>query len=154
MDMNDEQDYLKHMFECYFRMAKRVIVDSDVISEERLLDAIHGALSGVNYPDGLRGNVLNCLLNDLPLIDKVARKVQETKASLNNVEEKSLMGNQVKSDWMTLDEACKEFSLPKSQVKDRAWRDKTGFPYHQVGKGAAVNYNREEVKKWVMSHKY
>ena len=54
------------------------------------------------------------------------------------------------TDWLTLDEVCNEFRLSKNNIKDKQWRDKNKFPYHQDGGAySSVRYNRQEINEWM-----
>ena len=58
------------------------------------------------------------------------------------------------TDWLTLDEVCKEFRLSKNNVKSREWRNKNNFPYHQDGGAySSVQYNRAEITEWMKKNK-
>ena len=58
------------------------------------------------------------------------------------------------TDWLTLDEVCKEFRLSKNNIKSRQWRDKNNFPYHQDGGAySSIQYNRTEITEWMKRNK-
>ena len=55
-----------------------------------------------------------------------------------------------KKEWLTLDEVCKCFNLPKNSVKSKVWRDKNHFPYSQPnGIYGSVSYSRSKVEEWM-----
>ena len=53
----EEKDYLKEMFECYFRYRKMNM--NSELPIDRLSDAIIGALSGTDYPKVAREELLS-----------------------------------------------------------------------------------------------
>lgn len=58
--------------------------------------------------------------------------------------------NQSQKEWLNLSEVCEFFHLPKNNVKNRKWRDKTNFPYYQAsGIYGNVVYSRSEVEAWL-----
>lgn len=55
-----------------------------------------------------------------------------------------------KKEWLTLDEVCQDFSLPRNSVKSKQWRDKNHFPYSQPnGIYGSVRYSRSKVEAWL-----
>lgn len=55
-----------------------------------------------------------------------------------------------KKEWLTLDEVCKDFNLPKNSVKSKQWRDKNHFPYIQPnGIYSGVSYSRSKIEEWL-----
>jgi hypothetical protein len=61
----------------------------------------------------------------------------------------TIAADEPQSDWLEIDEVCKEFRLPKNNIKSKEWRDNNSFPYHQTSKGSKVTFNRKEIEKWV-----
>lgn len=145
-------DYLRLMFENYFKLAELVVKKEEVIDKQRILSAIHGGWSGVDRNDKMREKTLEQLIKDLPMMLEVANIIQSDAASDAGNDGQTLTRNREKSEWMTLDEVCKEFNLSKTKVKDKKWRDNNNFPYHQAGKRSSVNYSRSEIEKWMDEH--
>ena len=147
----EERDYLKEMFECYFRFRKM----NSEIPLERLSDAIIGALSGLDYPKYVRENLLNDLFGDCDIIKETTQKVKiareqilnTTTAPVTIIEE----AKSSSSDWMDIDGVCKEFKLSKNNIKSREWRENNKFPAHQAFKGSKVTFSRKEVEEWLKS---
>ena len=147
----EERDYLKEMFECYFRFRKM----NSEIPLERLSDAITGALSGLDYPKYVREDLLNDLIGDCDIIKETTQKVKiareqilnTTTAPVTIIEE----AKSSSSDWMDIDGVCKEFKLSKNNIKSREWRKNNKFPYHQTSIGSKVTFNRKEVEEWTKS---
>ena len=152
----EEKDYLKEMFECYFRFRKL----NTVLPIERLSDAIIGALSGADYPKVVRDNLLRSLISDCDTIKETTRKVKVLREQLKN--ENTVTApitiisdeDSTKSNWMNLDEVCKVFNLARNSVKSKKWRDENKFPYHQLSKGAKTTFNRKEVENWINTNKH
>ena len=65
----EEKDYLKEMFECYFRFRKM----NSELPIERLSDAIIGALSGADYPKVVRNDLLSNLITDCDMIKETTK---------------------------------------------------------------------------------
>lgn len=87
-----------------------------------------------------------------PPIVKIEGTIQETKNSerktQNNTTQKS-----INTDWLTLEEVCQVFHLPKNSVKDRKWRTKKQFPFHQDEPYGSITYNRKEIEEWMKNNK-
>ena len=57
------------------------------------------------------------------------------------------------SEWLTVDEVCKIYGLPKNNIKDKKWRDKKGFPTYQTEPCASVRFYRKTVEEWLQGQK-
>lgn len=147
----EERDFLKEMFECYFRFRKM----NSEITIERLSDAIMGALSGLDYPKYVREDLLNDLTGDCDIIKETAQKVKIAREQIQNTTTAPVTiiedANSSSSDWMDIDGICKEFKLSRNNIKSREWRENNNFPSHQTSIGSKVTFNRKEVEEWIKS---
>lgn len=75
---------------------------------------------------------------------------REVKDEKTEVEPKQLEQN---SDWLTVDEVCKKYRLPKNNIKSRKWRKNNGFPTHQDSVYCKVLFNANDVEGWLGEHK-
>lgn len=55
------------------------------------------------------------------------------------------------SDWLTLDEVCAKYRLPKNNIKSRAWRLKNNFPMGNKGAYEKLTFHSKEVEEWLNS---
>lgn len=55
------------------------------------------------------------------------------------------------SDWLTLDEVCAKYRLPKNNIKDRKWRLKNNFPTGNKGAYEKLTFHSKEVEEWLNS---
>ena len=151
----EDKDYLKEMFECYFRFRKM----NSELPIERLSDAIIGELSGVDYPKVIRDDLLSNLITDCDIIKGTTKRVKSLREQIkspNTVTAPITLIQDAKptlSDWMQIDEICSEFKLPKNNIKSKEWRDKNNFPYHNPT-GGKVTFNRKEVETWINDHNH
>lgn len=149
----EEKDYLKEMFESYFRFRKM----NSELPIERLSDAIIGALSGVDYPKVVRDDLLINLIADCDIIKGTTQRVKSLREQIKNPNTVTAPITLIQdtkptlSDWMEIDEICSEFKLPKNNIKSKEWRDKNNFPYRNPT-GGKVTFNRKEVEKWINNH--
>ena len=150
----EERDFLKEMFECYFRFRKM----NSEIPLERLSDAIIGALSGLDYPKYVREDLLNDLIEDCDKIKETTQKVKIMREQIQNTITEPVTiiedANPSSSDWMDIDRVCIEFNLSKNNIKNRKWRENNKFPAHQTSKGSKVTFNRKEVEEWLKADKH
>lgn len=146
---NEERpDYLKDMFENFFRYAK---YNHFQFSFDHLVDAICGGLSGANFPEVNRTKLLQSLIDNCQLIQEAARRTLELRQPLTDREaEKPAPTKDIyQKIFLKLDEVCERFSLPKSQVKDRKWRKEHHFPGRQTAERGTVTYRADEIEKWI-----
>ena len=147
----EERDFLKEMFECYFRFRKM----NSEIPIERLSDAIMGALSGLDYPKYVREDLLNDLIGDCDIIRDTTQKAKIAREQIQNIATAPVTimesASPSSSDWMDIDGVCKEFKLSKNNIKSREWRENNNFPSHQTSIGSKVTFNRKEVEEWMKS---
>jgi hypothetical protein len=147
----EERDFLKEMFECYFRFRKM----NSEITIERLSDAIIGALSGLDYPKYVREDLLNDLTGDCDIIKETTQKVKIAREQiLNTITAPVTIIEEAKSsssDWMDIDGVCREFKLSRNNIKSREWRENNNFPSYQTSIGSKVTFNRKEVEEWIKS---
>ena len=55
------------------------------------------------------------------------------------------------SDWLTLDEVCEKYRLPKNNIKSRAWRLKNNFPMGNKGAYEKLTFHSKDVEEWLNS---
>lgn len=55
----------------------------------------------------------------------------------------------VDSDWLTLDEVCSKFKLPRNNIKDRQWRLKNKFPLGNSAPYKNLTFNVKDVEAWL-----
>lgn len=146
---NEEHpDYLKGMFENYFKYAK---YNHFKFSFELLVDAIGGGLSGANFPEVNRTELLQSLINNCNLIREAAERTLELRQPVTEreAEEPAPTKDINQKIYLKLDELCERYSLPKSNIKDKKWREEHRFPCHQTAVGGTVTYRADEVEKWL-----
>lgn len=92
---------------------------------------------------------LNLSIDNQILIMNLVKQLQPETAPSVATEKNS------ESTWMSLDEVCKRYHLPKNNIKSRKWREENHFPFHQNG-GAycSVTYNSREIDEWMQNQKY
>lgn len=146
----EEQDYLRLMFENYFKIAKKVLNDEEVVDGRRIRNAIYGALSGVDYHGKLLDDVLDMLIKDLPIIVKEAERVRADSSQEENNEGMELMCQEDKSGWLDLKKLREKYPIVPKSVKDSKWREKESFPCTHVG--GRVHFNAQDVEKWLFEH--
>lgn len=145
----ERPDYLRNMFENYFKYAK---YNHYKIPLELVVDAIGGGLSGANFPEVNRTELLQSLIGNCKLIEEAAKRTLEYRQPVSVREAESPAPTKGISDkaFINLDEVCELFGLHKSNIKDKSWRDSHHFPYIQTGDKSRVTYKREDVEKWLL----
>jgi len=133
----ERPDYLKDMFENFFRYAK---YNHFQFSFDHLVDAICGGLSGANFPEVNRTKLLQSLIDNCQLIQEAARRTLELRQPLTDWEaEKPAPIKEIRQKgFLNLDEVCEQFGLPKSNIKSKTWRDEHAFPYLQTASKGKV----------------
>ena len=147
-------DYLMGMFENYFRFAK---LNHGQISFEQVFHAMAGAMSGLNYPEVSRPELLQSFIDNCSLFQGTGKKLIEIcyNQDVTHVAKEQEPQNKPISEkiWLNIDEVCERFGLPKSNIKDRQWRDDNQFPYIQTACKGRVTFNAKDVEKWMREHK-
>ena len=59
------------------------------------------------------------------------------------------MKKETKSDWYTVAGLCKQYHLPRHNIKDRQWRLRNHFPCYQDSVCCRVAFKGSEVEKWM-----
>ena len=148
----ERPDYLRATFENYFRYAK---LNHCKIPFELLVDGISGGLSGANYPEVNRAELLQSLIDNCQKIQEAAKRTLELRQhetvslSTNEAEEPVPAKDINQKIYLTLDEVCERFHLPKSKIKSKKWRDEHRFPYRQTADGGTVTYRADDIEKWI-----
>lgn len=134
---------------CFFMLKENLPID-----EERARDAISGALSSLD--DGqIRMNFLQYIIKTFPFYVEVATKMADERRQYGQAITTTVKENVAKTTqkpskkFLSLDEVCDYFQLPKSKVKDKKWRDANGFPYTQFADNGKVAYNLFDVENWI-----
>ena len=145
-------DYLKDMFENYFKYAK---YNHFKIPFELLVDAIGGGLSGANFPEVSRVELLQSLIDSCAIIKMAAKRTLELRQpiSVKEAGEPEKTKNTREKAFINLEEVCELFGLPISNVKSKTWRDKNVFPYTQTADRGKVIYKTKDVEEWVNRQK-
>lgn len=76
--------------------------------------------------------------DDSPKLDKQEERENEEIGRKN-----------IESDWLTLDEVCSRFRLPKNNIKDRQWRIRNDFPLGNKGPCRKLTFNAKAIEKWL-----
>ena len=149
--IEERPDYLKDAFENYFKFAK---YNHFKIPFENLVDAIGGGLSGANFPDINRAELIQSLIDNCHLIQEAAKRTLELRQPLteSEAEEPAPVKETHKKNFLNTNEVCNSYGLPKSKIKDKAWRDSHGFPYIQTAAKGTVTFRSEDVEKWIAEH--
>lgn len=144
----EHPDYLKGMFENYFKFAK---YNHFKFSFELLVDAIGGGLSGANFPEVNRAELLQSLINNCELIQEAAKRTLELRQPVTKreAEEPAPTKDIYQKIYLKLDELCKRYPVSKSNIKDKKWRKEHNFPCHQTADGGTVTYRADEVEEWL-----
>ena len=148
-DIYEERpDYLRGMFEYFFRYVK---YNHCNIPFENLVDAIGGGLSGANFPEVNRTELLQSLIDNCQLIQEAAKRTLELRESVTAREaEKPTQKKEIRQKvFLNIDEVCEQFGLPKSNIKSKTWRDEHAFPYIQTASNGKVTYKTFDVENWI-----
>lgn len=106
------------------------------IKEARFLNEMVGVQR--YYLSEVKTFLMSLCGDDIPKVDK-----QEERRGEETVEKV------INSDWLTLDEVCKRFKLPKNNIKDRQWRIRNDFPLGNSGPCKKLTFNAKDVEKWL-----
>jgi len=141
-------DYMRAMFENYFRFAK---LHHNIIPFDVLIDAISGGLSGANYPEVNREELLQGLIDNCQLIKEAAQRTLELRQPMTarKSEELAPAKETRKKLFLNIDEVCKVYGLPKSNIKDKSWRDSHGLNCIQTCDRGRVTFKTEDVENWI-----
>ena len=147
----EHPDYLRNMFENFFKFAK---YNHYQIPFELVVDAIAGGLSGANFPEVNRSELLQSLIDSCKLFKEAAERHLELRQqiSVREAEAPASKRDINQKVFLKLDEVCERFSLPKSNIKSKKWRDEHGFPWRQTALGGTVTYRADEIEKWLAEH--
>lgn len=142
-------DYLKDMFENYFKYAK---YNHFKIPFELLVDAISGGLSGANFPKVNRNELLQSLINNCHLIQEAAKRVLELRQPVTEREaEEAIPAKETRKKYfLNIDEVCELYNLPKSNIKNKEWRESHGLDCIQTCDRGRVTFKTEDVEKWII----
>lgn len=149
----ERPDYLRATFENFFRYAK---LNHCKIPFELLVDSISAGLSGANYPEVNRAELLQSLIDNCQPIREAAIRTLELRQpgtlSIKEAEEPAPAKDIHQKIFLKLDEVCERFSLPKSRIKDRKWREDHHFPCQQTAAGGTVTYRADAIEKWIANN--
>ncbi len=151
----ERPDYLRATFENYFRYAK---LNHCKVPFELLVDGISAELSGANYPEVNRAELLQSLIDNCQQIQEAARRTLELRQprtlSVKEAEEPAPAKEVRQKGFLNLDEVCEQFGLSKSNIKDKAWRDSHAFPYLQTASKGRVTFKTSDVEMWVTKQQF
>ena len=147
----EHPDYLMEMFKNYFKFAK---YNHYKIPFELLVDAIGGGLSGANFPDVNRTELLQSLISNCHLIQEAAQRTLELRQPAIVREAEKPTEEKRQKGFLNIDEVCEQFGLPKSNIKDKAWRDRNAFPYLQTASKGRVTFKTCDVENWIKQQKH
>lgn len=147
----ERPDYLRNMFENYFKYAK---YNHYEIPFDILIDAIGGGLSGANFPEVNRIELLQSLINNCHLIQEAARRTLELRQTAIVREAEKPTEEKRQKEYLNIDEVCEQFGLSKSNIKDKSWRDKNAFPYLQTASKGKVTFKTCDVENWIKQQKH
>ena len=144
----ERPDYLKDMFENYFRYAK---YNHFQFSFDQLVDAICGGLSGANFPEVNRTKLLQSLIDNCQLIQEAARRTLELRQPMTEREGEEAVPQKEKRKkyFLNINEVCDLYGLSKSNIKDKAWRESHGLDCIQTCARGKVTFRTEDVEKWI-----
>lgn len=147
----ERPDYLMGTFENFFRYAK---YNHFKIPFEALVDAIGGGLSGANFPEVNRTELLQCLIDSCKFFEEAAKRNLELRrpVPVREAEAPAPINDVSRKAFLNIDEVCTNYSLPKSNIKDRAWRESHDFPCIQTSDRSRVIFKREDVENWINQH--
>ena len=147
----ERPDFLKKMFENFFKYSK---YNHYKIPFELLIDAIGGGLSGANFPEVNRTDLLQSLIDSCKLIEEAAKRTLELRQplSMREAEAPASAKDISRKAFLNIDEVCEQYNLPKSNIKDRAWRKSNNFPFLQTGDRTRVIFKREDVENWIYQY--
>ena len=98
--------------------------------------------------------ILRSALNTIVFLEKLLSNESVVQVKLESEEkygsdQKESMPKPVaEREWLTLDEVCEEFRLPKNNIKSRQWRIKNGFPTGNAEPYGKLAFSRSEVMAW------
>ena len=145
----ERPDYLRNMFENYFKYAK---YNHYKIPFEIVVDAIGGGLSGANFPVVNRAELLQSLIDSCKLFEEAAKRNLELRQpiSVRVAEAPASPSKDIsRKAFLNIDEVCERYGLPKSNIKDKAWRDGHQFPYLQTGDRSRVTFKTGDIEEWL-----
>lgn len=144
----EHPDYLKDAFENYFKYAK---YNHFKFTFELLVDAICGGLSGANFPEVNRVELIQSLIDNCHLIQEAAKRTLELRQPVTEreAEQPAPIKETRKKTFLSIDDVCNFYGLPKSNIKDKAWRDSHDFKYIQTCDRGKVTFKTEDVENWI-----
>ncbi len=151
----ERPDYLRATFENFFRYSK---LNHCKIPFELLVDGISAGLSGANYPEVNRTELLQSLVDNCQQIQEAAKRTLELRQhetvsiSVKGAEEPAPAKDIYQKIFLKLDEVCERFHLSKSSIKSKKWRDEHLFPYRQTADGGIVTYRADDIEKWIANN--
>ena len=93
-------------------------------------------------------------LNTIAFLETLLSKESVIQVESENVdkddnEQKEQVSKPVaEREWLTLDEVCDMFRLPKNNVKSRKWRKENGFPIGNDEAYGRLVFSRSAVQAW------
>lgn len=148
--MNIQNNDLIKIFESYYRFKELY----GRIPIEKLRYSIYAGIAGLECSEKEKKRIIEQSILDFELIAQTIREIYNseylsTTKTDPNVAEKNI---KTKKDILSLDEAIKEYGLPR-RIKDPKWRKMNpSFPCHQpTGNRGKVLVYRSEIESYIES---
>lgn len=143
MDIHNN-DLIK-IFEAFYRFKEQY----GELPKQTLRYSIFAGIAGLERTEQGNEEIIKQSIEDFKLIATTIQEIYEaeyvTQANKTNKEI-----NNTRKEIITLDEAIKEYNLPR-RTKDPQWRNKnSNFPYHQpTGKRGNITIWRSELEEYL-----
>ncbi len=148
--MNIGNNDLIRIFEAYYRYKELY----GKMPMERLRYCIYAGIAGLECGENEKKRIIEESILDFESIAQTIRGVYNSEyLSPTNTYAKAVEKNiKTKKDILSLDEAIKEYGLPR-RIKDPKWRKMNpSFPYHQpTGNRGKVLVYRSEIESYIES---
>lgn len=148
--MNLQNNDIIKMFEAYFRFKEQ----NNILPTRKLKYCIYAGIAGLECGEEENKRIIEQSIQDFELITKTIREVYNSEylSATNTNAKASEKDITTKKEILSLDEAIKEYGLPR-RIKDSKWRkENPSFPYHQpTGNRGKVLVYRTELERYLTS---
>ncbi len=148
--MNIQNNDLIKIFESYYRFMELY----GRIPIEKLRYSIYAGIAGLECSEKEKKRIIEQSILDFELIAQTIREVYNSEylSATNTNAKASEKDITTKKEILSLDEAIKEYGLPR-RIKDSKWRkENPSFPYHQpTGNRGKVLVYRSELERYLTS---
>lgn len=147
--MNLRDNDIIKMFEAYFRHKEQ----DKKLSTKQLRYCIYAGIAGLECGEDGNKKIIEQSIQDFEQITNAIKAIYSaeylSQTDDNSQKEKN---NAIKKDILSLDEAIKEYGLPR-RIKDPKWRKMNpSFPCHQpTGNRGKVLVYRSEIESYIES---